>query len=1393
MDPNLQALYAMAGGYQPTSVIGPMRSPTGFEGVPVPGGAVGQLAFNFIGQPYLQSLMGRVGMTPMGFSGQNPVDMMASMRSKQLQNEAIRAAAEFDRESTVRTLRGMAAITGTPWSFKTQNAANSIGAGLAAASPFLNAVGEDYMDALAGPEGAASVLAGRVFSAGRYRLDPVTGSTGMSPGLTARMAGAVVEDFRQGGYQGFSAGQVGLLFQEMQARGRMATSVGDYGPGALERERDLAVRSLTESQTRSVRSRMGMPEIGPLTSDEADKFGKSTEVISKIQDFDSQRVITALKSYTSAISAVRDIFGDMGRPNAPMRELMAGLEALTNGASSVMDPGRLAQTVRQTYNLAKMTGTPMANAIAMQQNASVMAGQLGLAPAFAMEATQAGLAAGGAYKAIGMGNYTAWGRPNEAETIQTQQNLTLRTAASDVGNRLGAFLRIEDAVGGFDPNSAAGALAASLRRKDRTGTFLNPETGKFEQINAITNDTLGRWLAGTRGRDGSALGISAGTVDAFIAQADQNQGAINQYGLAGNVLTAAGYEDLRIAARNSVRNTLNRNANQYGDRLGDDFGDEITQAFLGMSSKEVTDTKTRTELLATRLKDRLTASGRLNAVPEADRLARMRLLAGEIYGGLDQDFRESEFNVMGVKGAQSLHVSLDKSRINRQLGLETGASIRGMIQDSTSALQGRTFLSSLFGAIQEGRPLEEVLASAAGGVDIALYKRKLDKPLAEAARLRDEMNDLADRAGNTADPAAAQALRDAAKIKADALAKIDNELRDTSKRLGLGSEKYVGRDSIAAIKAERAVQQMADATAGFRTGRATGPVAPPTPAEVAAVQAKYGIDALEAEDVVLMRNRVAAAGADADVSKLIDEKTWADINSTIIAESGNNKRFAGYDQLAKLYGRFRRAGGTAPGTVRDAQGSVTMTQAQLDRYNQAHDVVARERTQKAGYVEDYMAAASQALDVAVPPGMQMRSPTELVVKKDARDAWLKTNGAGITKEQRDAVRAADPTLAAVSDQWLDQLIAQRGLLGAEYKKIQGNFDKLWASPEGDEFRRRASTMMSTTEAVVYDVLGTQNGARGGSASVEAAVSLQKAQDELHGLAAQHFGGSMSRLLAKDFAFDHINDQKRAADVTKRISELQKSRRTAIGTIAAEAKSPTLPTSEDEAMLEAAKLLGVSLPGTGPVPPDVDKLAASLLAAGQGLAKPEDEDAIYAAQEEMRRRAGVEAVVDQGAMATRLAKAYGFDATEGSAELKDLAAGLTAGGGAAFSRAREAIRTRETLSGAAKRGAMSVDDLTKAVSSAKTHAEVAALQKQLGVTGADWDAVQQSVDFQTRGTFKGAGDSVAALKAAVQGPLNAIGESQRRLTLDGTLTIQGNGKGTVAGSAAMNENGHAVKP
>jgi hypothetical protein len=94
-----------------------------------------------------------------------------------------------------------------------------------------------------------------------------------------------------------------------------------------------------------------------------DPRAKSVSEIEQLDGFnvaanavDATRTSKALKDYNGAIAAIREIFGDNGQANAPVQALIASLEHLTGG-SSTLAPGKLESLVRQVRMAARDSNT----------------------------------------------------------------------------------------------------------------------------------------------------------------------------------------------------------------------------------------------------------------------------------------------------------------------------------------------------------------------------------------------------------------------------------------------------------------------------------------------------------------------------------------------------------------------------------------------------------------------------------------------------------------------------------------------------------------------------------------------------------------------------------------------------------------------------------------------------------------------------------------------------------------------------------------------------------------------------------------------------------------------------------------------------------------------------
>ncbi len=317
---------------------------TGMEGLPfMSGGGPLAMAGMFL-SPQLAQLMAQMGMAPTGAGhDMNVYDVMRNMQYTQQQAEAVRMAAQADRDNYMRTFRGIAALTGTPWGAAQQQAAGSIATTAQTLAPLLVEVAPDLIDQLGGLRGSAAVMSRRIIDAGRYRDDPVTGRFGMSAQTTGELSRSLFRDLYERQditpMMGVSAGQLGELFGELQSRGMVAGS-GTAGVSGL-RGRLSASGALAPGQSER------------MTAEELDRLVLDPATEDRLRNFDFSRVRRSLQTFTGVVAAMRDIFGDAGRPNAPIQELMAGLDTLTMGQASQLDPARLADTARQTYWLAK--------------------------------------------------------------------------------------------------------------------------------------------------------------------------------------------------------------------------------------------------------------------------------------------------------------------------------------------------------------------------------------------------------------------------------------------------------------------------------------------------------------------------------------------------------------------------------------------------------------------------------------------------------------------------------------------------------------------------------------------------------------------------------------------------------------------------------------------------------------------------------------------------------------------------------------------------------------------------------------------------------------------------------------------------------------------------------
>lgn len=414
--------------------------------------------------PFLQQMMGREGMLPQQFNPtQNMYDQFRAAQTYQSYQKSLQQAAQTDKQTYEKLFQGVARMTGTPWGLRQQQASATMSQDIAGLAPMLAQLAPELFDQIHGSRGSAVVAAHVLHRTGRHSLDPVTGRVGLGGDTVGTLS---QELFRQlygpnanlAEMRGMGAGQSALLYEQLLQRGMGAPSIGRMN--SRDRIAALDDMPLDNATAEAVAKRAGVNVADIRATQQAVRGVRakgdnataadyaSLEKMSGMDDmlrtFDAQKIGGRMKELAGVVSAMRDIFGDAGRPDAPMREIVAGLEALTQGGMSSMSPARLESLVHETRTLAKQAGVTMDAVFGLTSQAASHADRLGLDRSFALQSTQSAMAFGQAMGISGRLDMPAFGSLDRDRATLLHQRLVLSAAASPAGNNLGALMRLAD-------------------------------------------------------------------------------------------------------------------------------------------------------------------------------------------------------------------------------------------------------------------------------------------------------------------------------------------------------------------------------------------------------------------------------------------------------------------------------------------------------------------------------------------------------------------------------------------------------------------------------------------------------------------------------------------------------------------------------------------------------------------------------------------------------------------------------------------------------------------------------------------------------------------------------------------------------------------------------------
>jgi hypothetical protein len=459
------------------------------------GGGAAQL-FNQFLPMLMPMLMGKNRTAGQFFPDSNFYHQMQAQEFYKANQQAMQLASDSDTAAMSRTIGGITQlITGEKQTDATRKQSFAMAQKTAQMMPLLTQIlGPDLIDSLHGSRGSAAVFANQMHSALRTSLDPVTGAIGMSGESAGRISQGIYENlfgenYNPASMHGMSAGQAGMLARELQVRGLLGVPTGNLsvrermsgipedlsdetyrriarntkeirdtfgtdgkGGGPTADQLDTATQKVRDTATR-LRDR-SQPEV---TADDLEKLPGGEDLI---RTSDANRITGRLKNLSGAVKAMRDIFGDMGNPNAPMREIVDGLNRLTQGGLASMTPGDLEMTVRKTQEISKQTGTSVEAIMAMTDRAAQMGDALGLNRKYATNIGQKSALYGSVVANtinLGAGIH---GQVTPEEAQMNDLSARVAAAGSPAANQMNAVLRMR-AISGLTVK--AGAEGDELR------------------------------------------------------------------------------------------------------------------------------------------------------------------------------------------------------------------------------------------------------------------------------------------------------------------------------------------------------------------------------------------------------------------------------------------------------------------------------------------------------------------------------------------------------------------------------------------------------------------------------------------------------------------------------------------------------------------------------------------------------------------------------------------------------------------------------------------------------------------------------------------------------------------------------------------------------------------
>lgn len=450
-------------------------------------------------------------------------------------------------------------------------------------------------DLFYGRRGSATQLAASVGQFGFYRPDSVDGTAGMSADSLQQFTDQLYGNLygpkaNLNDISGLSAGRIGTVANDLAQRGLLPASLSMLPESRRMSEmrmpqnrppdfQENIARDLAESRFMASQERFGPPgaekTYAQLTPDERREFldarmrekdpakqhdivresmAKAEDVVkridapdstsdeirqmegggSAIRRVDATRVGNALKEYSGAVDAVRSIFGDNGMGNAPMQQLMAALDSLTQGGMASMGAGKLENIMRRTQMASRDAGVSLEALMGLTARGGALADQNGLVRDVVPGQVIATMERGAAMRDSdafrpGFGKVD----PNSAMLRVMDQN-----ARADSSNaaRLASVARriVKENEGNDEFKNRAGDLRAFVAAMERGDSTFTNSSGQVVNINEQMGKNSGAFF--------NDLFTRGGITDAEVSSRFYDEVNTQEYLIPGFTAAAQRYE-----------------------------------------------------------------------------------------------------------------------------------------------------------------------------------------------------------------------------------------------------------------------------------------------------------------------------------------------------------------------------------------------------------------------------------------------------------------------------------------------------------------------------------------------------------------------------------------------------------------------------------------------------------------------------------------------------------------------------------------------------------------------------------------------------------------------------------------------------------------------------------